>query len=38
MVLDQDLLVSESEKQILVRPIVWILEVGGGMEISHFTF
>ena len=32
-------LVSESENQISLRPIVWLLvEVGKGMEISHFTF
>ena len=31
-------LVSESENQISLQPIVWLVEVGEGMEISHFTF
>ena len=31
-------LVSESENQILLQPIVWLEEVGEGMGISHFTF
>ena len=31
-------LVSESENQISLRPIIWLVEVGEGMEISHFTF
>ena len=31
-------LVSESENQISLQPIVWLVEVREGMEISHFTF